>query len=54
MEGERVIFMDEVGPGQYRKCKEAAREPGCDEDEAHWEERLRKVATAKPEPEKPE
>jgi hypothetical protein len=26
---------------------------GVDEDEARWDERLRKVATAKPEPEKP-
>lgn len=37
---------------QSGKFKEAARELGADEDEAHWEERLRKVAKAKPE--KPE
>ena len=39
---------------QSDKFKEAARELCCDEDEGRWEERLRKVATAKPEPEKPE
>ncbi|HEX8365094.1 MAG TPA: hypothetical protein VF603_07410 [Allosphingosinicella sp.] len=39
---------------QADKFKEAVRELGCDEDEARWEERLRKVATAKPAPEKPE
>ncbi|HYG30702.1 MAG TPA: hypothetical protein VD887_10870 [Allosphingosinicella sp.] len=39
---------------QADKFKEAARELGCDEDEARWEKRLRKVATATPEPAKPE
>ena len=40
---------------QVNKFKEAAREAECDEDEAHWDERLKKVAKAKPEkPEKPE
>jgi hypothetical protein len=39
---------------QSDKFKEAAREPGCDEDEARWGERLRKVAGRKPLPEKPE
>jgi hypothetical protein len=39
---------------QADKFRDAAREPGCDEDEARWDERLRKVATARPEPEKPE
>lgn len=37
---------------QSDKFKEAAREHEADEDEAHWEERLRKVAkggTEKPE-----
>jgi hypothetical protein len=38
---------------QVRKFKEAARELGCDEDEARWDERLRKVAKQKP-VEKPE
>lgn len=40
--------------GQADKFAEAARELGCDEDEGRWEERLRKVAGQKPEPEKPE
>ncbi len=31
----------------------ASRELGCDEDEARWEEWLRKVAKQKPESEKP-
>ena len=40
---------------QSDKFKEAARDAECDEDEARWEERLRKVAKHKPaEPEKPE
>lgn len=34
---------------QSDKFKDAARELGCDEDEARWEERLRKVAGQKPE-----
>ena len=39
---------------QSDKFKAAARELECDEDEARWDERLRKVAKGKPEPEKPE
>jgi hypothetical protein len=39
---------------QSDKFKDAARELGCDEDEARWYERLRKVAGHKPAPEKPE
>lgn len=39
---------------QLDKFKELARNAECDEDEAHWDERLKKVANAKPEPEKPE
>ncbi|MEA3015457.1 MAG: hypothetical protein QOI38_179 [Sphingomonadales bacterium] len=44
--------MTKPAPGlsQGDKFKEAARELGCDEDEARWEERLRKVARQKPEP----
>lgn len=42
------------GKSQSDKFKEAAREIGADEDETRWEERLRKVAKGKPEPEKPE
>ncbi|MBS0255815.1 MAG: hypothetical protein JSS36_11570 [Proteobacteria bacterium] len=33
---------------QSDKFKEAAREIGADEDEARWNDRLRKVAKAKP------
>lgn len=39
---------------QSEKFKDAAREQGADEDEKRWEERLRKVAKAKPTPGKPE
>jgi len=39
---------------QSDKFKEAARDLECDEDEARWDERLRKVARQKPEPEKPQ
>jgi hypothetical protein len=33
---------------QSDKFKQAAREHEADEDEARWEERLRKIAKAKP------
>lgn len=33
---------------QSDKFKEAARAAECDEDEAHWDERLKKVAKQKP------
>jgi hypothetical protein len=33
---------------QSDKFKDAARELGADEDEKHWEERLKKVAKATP------
>ena len=33
---------------QSEKFKQAAREHGCDEDEAHWDEALKKVVTLKP------
>lgn len=33
---------------QSDKFKEAAREHGADENEARWEERLKKIAKAKP------
>jgi len=39
---------------QIEKFKEAARELEADEDEANWDERLKKIAKAKPKPEKPE
>lgn len=34
---------------QSDKFKEAARELECDEDEARWDDRLKKVAKGKPE-----
>lgn len=37
---------------QSDKFKDAAREHGCDEDEARWSERLKKLAKQKV-PEKP-
>ena len=39
---------------QSDKFKELAHEVEADEDEAHWDDRLRKLAKVKPEPEKPE
>jgi hypothetical protein len=33
---------------QSEKFKKAARQLGCDEGEARWDERLRKVAQHKP------
>jgi len=37
---------------QLDKFKQAARELECDESEAHWDERLKKVVKPKPVPEK--
>ena len=37
---------------QTDKFKELARELGADEDEKHWDDRLRKLAKVKPEPDK--
>lgn len=34
---------------QSDKFKDAAREAECDEDEARWNERLKRVAKGKPE-----
>lgn len=41
---------------QADRFKEAARAAECDEDEARWQERLKRVAKQKPKdaPEKPE
>jgi hypothetical protein len=39
---------------QIEKFKQAARDLECDEDEARWDDRLKKVAKQKPAPEKPE
>lgn len=41
--------MTEKPKTQLDKFKEAARELEADEDEARWDERLKKVAKAKPE-----
>ena len=38
---------------QSDKFKDAARAAECDEDEARWEDKLRKLAKQKPEPGKP-
>lgn len=47
MEGS--LPKSKTGPSQSDKFKEAAREHEADEDEKRWEERLRKIAKAKPE-----
>lgn len=39
---------------QLNKFKQAAREHEADESEAHWDERLKKIAKTKPAPEKPD
>jgi hypothetical protein len=39
---------DPVKQTQSDKFKEAARDLDCDEDEGRWDERLKKVAKAKP------
>lgn len=49
-----VTVMEKSSPSQLDKFKQAARELGADEDEKHWDDRLRKLAKVKPEPEKPE
>ena len=46
--------MTETKQTQLDKFKEAAREALADEDEARWDERLKKVVKVKPAPEKPE
>ena len=38
---------------QHQRFLESAKELECDEDEKHWDDRLRKLAKVKPEPEKP-
>lgn len=45
-----LIGEHKVDGKQADKFKDAAKEHGADEDEKHWEERLRKVAKAKPHP----
>ena len=46
--------MTDKKPTQLDKFKEAAREHEADESGQHWDERLKRVAKAKPAPEKPE
>ncbi len=46
--------MEDAPKPQSDKFKEAARQLGCDEDEARWDERLRKVAKQKTVEGKPE
>ena len=43
-----VTRMTDEPETQADKFKEAARAAECDEDEARWNERLRKVAKQKP------
>lgn len=40
--------MDTPTPSQSDKFKQAAREHECDEDEARWDERLKKIVEKKP------
>lgn len=49
-----AIKTSDESQSQLDKFKEAAREHEADEDEARWDERLKKVAKQKPTPEKPE
>ena len=46
----------EPSPSQTDKFKEVARELECDDDQARFDERMRKLVKAKPapKPEKPE
>jgi hypothetical protein len=45
--------MTDPKPAQLDKFKQAAKELEADEDEARWDDRLKKVVKAKPKPEKP-
>jgi hypothetical protein len=45
-----VDKQERKGNKQSDKFKDMAREVEADEDEARWEERLKKVAKAKPNP----
>jgi hypothetical protein len=38
----------DTNKSQSDKFKDAAKEHGCDPDEKHWEERLKKIAEQKP------
>lgn len=47
-----IFELPKQNPTQTEKFKDLARELECDEDEARWDERLKKVAKGKSE--KPE
>jgi len=49
-----MVGMTDPKPTQLDKFKEAAREALADEDEARWDERLKKVVKVKPQSEKPQ
>ncbi|VTZ25761.1 hypothetical protein MPC4_90100 [Methylocella tundrae] len=42
--------MEKDKPNQKERFTEAARELGCDENESHFEEKLKQVARHKPPP----
>lgn len=46
--------MPDKTQSQTDRFKELARAVEADEDEGHWDDRLRKLAKVKPEPEKSE
>lgn len=46
-------MMSDKTQSQTDKFKELARAVEVDEDESHWDDRLRELAKVKPEPEKP-
>ena len=46
--------MTDQRQSQLDKFKQAARDLEADENEVHWDERLKMVSKAKPAPEKPE
>lgn len=45
---------NKIKANQIDRFKEAARELGCDEDEARFDEKLKEIAKHKPPPEKPQ
>jgi hypothetical protein len=49
-----MVLQDMTEQTQSDKFKQAARELECDEDEARWDKRLKKVAKQKTAAEKPE
>lgn len=49
-----VIEPERDEQSQLDKFKQAAKELEADEDEARWDERLKKVAKVKPKPEQSE